>query len=454
MNVIIIMIDSLRWDHVGVYNKGKPVFEGIEPCKTPHIDRFAEKCIVFHNGYPEGLPTIPARITLMTGQATLHCRGWEPLKDNDIPIQTILGEKDYVSGLISDVYHYRASGMNFHRDFDCYRWVRGQEYDPWVSSPPERDLDDYVNENYPLPWRRRIEQFLANTDDFKSEEDWFPAKVFDEASTWLRKNKCHKNKFLWIDNFDPHEPWDPPKRWDTYTNSSYKGKRLIMPMGGSMVDWASDEEIQFMRGLYAGETSFVDHCIGKFFNCLEEEGYLEDSFILLVADHGHPLGDHGKFLKGTDRMYSELFKVPFLVHLPGSENAGLHTDALVCFQDLLPTIMDLIGDSGNKEGMHGTSFLPVLKGNTNEHRSAIVSGYFPSSHRCIRDKRWSYILRPEGEPDELYDLINDPREISNLIDEKPDVVKDLVSKIGTRFFREEEPKIWRDAYRHMCFRLY
>ncbi len=435
MNVVIIFLDSFRWDHVSVYNRGRPPFEGIVACKTPNLDRFAQKCVIFENAYPEALPTMPVRLQFTTGQRTLASRGWEPMKENDIPIQKILGDQGYVSGLIADTYHFRAPGMNYHRDFNCYRWIRGQEYDPWFSSLPKRNIDDYVNENYPEIWRKRVAQFLANTDDFHSEEDWFPAKVVDEACRWLKANRGYEKVLLWIDSFDPHEPWDPPKRWDTYTDPSYSGKRLILPMGGPVTNWATPEEIQHIRGLYAGEAAFVDYCFGRLFNCLEGEGYLEDSFIIVLADHGHPLGDHGKFLKGGDRMYSELLKAPFLVHLPNSENGGMRTDALVYFHDVLPTILDLMGQKNNTEAMHGKSFLPVLKGDTNEHRPAIITGYHEALERCIRDKRWSYVIRPEGEPDELYDLKNDWRETTNLIDSHYKEAQRLSAMFGGYFRR-------------------
>ena len=437
MNVIILFLDSFRWDHVGVYHQGSPPFPDIHACKTPNLDKFAEKCVIFENAYPEGLPTIPVRLQLMTGQHTLNCRGWEPMKNTDIPMQSIFHELGYVCGMIADTYHFRAPGMNYHKGFDCYRWIRGQEYDPWVSSPPNRNVDDYVNENYSVIWRKRIEQFLANTDDFKTEDDWFPSKVFTEACEWLKKNRSHENVFLWIDNFDPHEPWDPPRRWDTYTDSSYHGKRLIMPMGGMMDNWASKEEIQYIRGLYAGEASFVDHCLGKFFRCLEDENYLMDSFILILADHGHPLGDHGKFLKGGDRLYNELLKVPFLLHLPGSENGGMRTDALISFLDVLPTILHMMGQSHNTLAMHGKSFLPVLKGEKNEHRHAVISGYFEAQDRCIRNKNWSYIIRPGREIDELYDLKVDPKETSNVISSQRDIAKHLLSIFGSSFIKEK-----------------
>ncbi len=435
MNVIIIVLDSLRQDHVSVYNNGRGPFADVPACRTPNLDRFARDCVVFHNAYPEGLPTMPVRLALMTGQWTLPFRGWEPLRETDITVADILGGQGYVGGLISDTYHYRAPGMNYHRGFRAYRWIRGQEYDPYVSSPPRRSVDDYVNANYGRTWRERVAQFLANTDDFSEEAHWFAAQVVEESIEWLRANRSHEKVFLWVDSFDPHEPWDPPSRWDTYGAASHHGSRLILPMGGPLADWASPEEARLIRGLYAGEAAFVDHCFGRLFEALGELGYLDDSLIIITNDHGHPLGDHGKFLKGTDRMYSELLKCPFLVRLPGGRGGGRETEALVQFHDLLPTILDLLEFENDTLAMHGRSFRPVLEGDSDTHRRAVISGYHLGQERCIRDETWSYVRRPEGIPDELYNLKEDPREIRNLVDEHPGEARRLASAFGPSFHR-------------------
>ncbi len=78
----------------------------------------------------------------------------------------------------------------------------------------KRNVEDYVNENYTERWRKLIDQFLANTDDFKNEKDWFAYKVMNKAVKWLKENRKYKNIFLWIDCFDPHEPWDPIEKFD------------------------------------------------------------------------------------------------------------------------------------------------------------------------------------------------------------------------------------------------
>jgi arylsulfatase A-like enzyme len=439
MNLIVICLDTFRQDHVGVYHKGVGPFPDIKPCRTPNIDVWSKECVVFENAYPEALPTIPVRMQLMTGQRTLPYRPWQPLAPTDVTIAEILRREGYICGLISDAYHYRAPGMNYHRGFHAYRWIRGQEYDPYVSSPSRRSVDDYVNKNYPQLWRERVGQFLANTDDFTEEKHWFPAQVVDQTVEWLAKNRVHKNIFLWIDSFDPHEPWDPPRRFDTYTDPKYKGPRLILPMGGMASAWATPEEIRHIRGLYAGEAEFVDYCLKHLFDCLRDKGYTEDSIILLLADHGHPLADHGKFLKGGDRMYSELLKVPFMVRMPEGKGARW-TKTIVQFHDVLPTLLELMGLKSNTESMHGRSFARVLRGESDAHREAIITGYHAAVDRCIRDSAWSYIQRPEGESDELYNLADDPRERKNLIDEYHEEAVRLSSMFGN-YFRNKPSKV-------------
>lgn len=434
MNLIFLCLDSFRQDHVSFYHGGRPVFDGVPACRTPHLDAFARRSVVFENMYPCGLPTLPTRMELMTGQFTLPYRPWQPLAASDVTMAELLRKEDYVCGLISDTWHFRAPGMNYHRGFNAYEWIRGQEYDPLRSTPPRRPLRDYVHQRYPEIWRQRVAQFLANTDSFRKESQWFPAQVVERACDWLKRNRRHKRIFCWIDSFDPHEPWDPPKRFDRYTDRCYRGPRLILPMGGLAADWATPEQIRHIRGLYAGEAAFVDHCLGELFACLERLGYFEDSIMVVSADHGHPLADHGKFLKGADRMYSELLKVPFFVR--GPKLPPRRVRALAQFPDVLPTLLELLGLGNNNDSFPGRSFARLLRGQTAQHRDAVICGYHAGVDRCIRDQNWSYIQRPAGEADELYHLRSDPRETRNLIDDCREQALRLSARFGNHWRRQ------------------
>jgi arylsulfatase A-like enzyme len=439
LNLIVLVLDSLRQDHVSAYNQGEPVFDDVAACKTPNMDKFAENAVLFDNMYAEALPTIPARAALLTGNRTLINRPWSPLGKTDVALPQIASLEGYVNGLASDVYHYRAGGMTYHEYYHSYQWVRGQEYDPYRSQPSKRNLDDYVNENYDELWRGRVAQFLTNTDDFDTAEKWFAPQVTELTANWLKANRVHPKVNFWMDCFDPHEPWDPPAEFDTYTDPDYTGPRLVMPMGGEASSWASPAEIRHIRGLYAGETAAVDDALGRVFATLEEEGYYDDSVVVLMGDHGHPLADHGKFLKGADRMYNELLKVPFMIRLPKGRQGGRRVTALAQYHDVLPTVLDYMGLAGSIHDMHGSSLRPVIEGETDEHRETVLVGYHEGVDRCIRNKRWSLIVRPTDEMDELYDLENDPQERNNLIAHRGDVVADLRDRYGAIYFQMGRP---------------
>lgn len=434
MNLIFVCLDSFRQDHVGFYHQGRRAFRDVPACRTPNLDAFARECVVFDRLHPCGLPSFPVRTEILTGQFTLPFRPWQALNSSDLTLPEILRAEGYVSALITDLYHYFVPGMNLHRGFHVYRWIRGQEFDAYASHNTCRNLRDYINDNYPPHWQNLVCRFLANTDDMKDERQWFCARLVDQACDWLKKNRSDKRrKFLWLDSLDPHEPWDPPPRFDVYTDPDYRGPRLVLPLGGAAKEWASPEEVRHIRGLYAGEAAYVDHYVGELLACLKELGYYEDSVIVILSDHGHPLADHGKFLKGTDRLYSELLNVLFFVHFPGCQPRLTH--ALAQMPDILPTLLELLGFTTDAQAMAGRSLVPVLRGEKDTHRDAVIVGYYEGFDRCIRDENWSYIRRPNTEPDELYNLAEDPRETRNLIDEYPDQARRLAARFGSIWYR-------------------
>jgi len=166
-------------------------------------------------------------------------------------------------------------------------------------------------------------------------------------------------------------------------------------------------------------------------------GYFDDSAIVVLSDHGHPLSDHGKFLKGPDRMYNELLKVPFMVRLPGGAHGGRRVKDLACFPDLAPTLLDLAGLGSNARCMSGRSLRPILEARGRSPYTFTVSGHFSGVDRCVRSERFSYVLRPAGQKDELYDLESDPREQHNLIDERREAAEALLAEVGVAYLGAE-----------------
>ena len=433
-NVIVICLDSLRKDHVGWY--------GNDWIETDAIDAFANDSdtVAFTDAYPEALPTIPIRTALMTGQRTLPYRSWQPLEDEDITIADILRRNGYVTSLITDTYHVAKPGMNFHQGFDAFTWIRGQEADAHRTAPATVDLDPYVKPAMEgSRVSRMLEQYLRNTADRDdtAEEEFFAARVFQAAIDWVERNRDQESFFLWVDSFDPHEPWDPPADYrGRHTDPEYDGPELIHPKCGS-VDWMTDDELEHVRGLYAEEVEFVDSWVGEFLDTLEDLGLYEESVILLLSDHGHPHGDHGSIMKTADNLYGELIEIPVFLKPPTDLAAERDfvsiVDSLVQTDDITPTLLDLLNLEREARSMHGKSLVPLIDGEEDAVRDVVVTGYHETEHRCIRDGRWSYIHRPAGRDDELYDLVHDPSEQTDVIAEHPAEAERLASHLGRYF---------------------
>jgi len=429
MNFVVIMLDSLRQDHVSCYG-----WEGC-PVETPNLDRLAAEGVVLDNCYPEGLPTIPVRTELHTGHHSLIHRPWQPLVDSDVTLSEVLRAEGFLNFLVADTYHLFKPNMNFHRGYHAFRWVRGNEYDAYRTAPPKnRRLEDYVNGNYPPIWRNRVLQYLKNNDDREAPEDFACCRTVDTALQWLGDNRSERPKFLWLDTFQNHEPWMPPAQFDHYVPDDYDGPKIILPMGGHALDWGTEETIACVRGLYAGEAAYVDWCVGRLLDGMRQMGYMEDTLICVLSDHGHPLADHDKFLKGGDRMYNELLKVPLIMRFPGGEYGGQRLDALAQFPDLMPTWLDGLGLASATHDLAGISLMPVIRGEKDAIREATISGYYGAPDRAVRNKEYSFVVRGGGEPDELYNLLDDPRERHNIIEEKPQVADELAARFPRIYF--------------------
>ncbi len=443
MNLIVVMLDSLRQDHVSFYG-----WDGC-PIKTPHLDALAAEAVVFDNIYPEGLPTIPVRTDLMTGQSSLTNRTWQPLVPTDVTITQVLRKEGFLTALIADTYHLFKPDMNFHRAFEVFHWIRGAEYDSCKAGPPRHlKPEDHITPAMPENWRNVVLNALRNLDGREKPEDFPCWQTMEQAVRVLDgARRDGRPLFLWIDTFQPHEPWCPPARFDVYGDPAYRGPKVVLPPGGSAEKWGSPEQIQRTRSLYAGEAAYTDHCCGHLFHALRQLGYFDDSAIVILSDHGHPLNDHAKFLNGPDRMYSELLKVPFIVRLPHAQHGGRRVSALGRFPDLVPTLLDLVELGTNNLALAGKSLKPVLDGTGASPYAATVSGFFPAVDRCIRNERYSYIVRPEGQAHELYDLLADPRERTNIIDSGKEVAEELLEEIGSAYFgRQAKPRGVQGTY--------
>lgn len=434
MNLIIVCIDSLRRDHVGCY--GNPWI------RTPNFDTFGEKAFLFNGFNLNGIPTIPFRRALMLGREVFPYKdalaparnvvsvlGWQPFTNEETTLQEILQDAGYVTGLITDAYHYFRPGMNHYRGFHSWEFIRGQEGDPYRTGVTDRIAEPYL---YPPIQGTRmqnfLEQYLRNIEDRRFEEDYFAAKVFRAAEKWLERNACYyKNYFLLIDCFDPHEPWDPPREYVDLYDPNYSGKEIIFPQAGT-TDTISPAELKHIRALYAGEVSFVDRWFGKFMEKFYHLGLEKDTAVLFLSDHGHPLGEHQIIRKIPKALYPELIDAPLMLYLPKAHGKK-SIEAIIQECDIAPTLLELMGVKA-AESMKGLDFSAVLNNEKMEMRKYAAGGYH--THAYTRNRKFHYFVNLR-EPKEryLFNLEKDRDMNQNIAETNPAdlaVMEDLLKK--------------------------
>ena len=434
MNVIVVVADSLRVDHVGCYG-------GV--AKTPNIDSLAEEAMVFDQAYGENLPTMPCRAAWWTGRHLFPSRGWQPFEPEDFLLAEALSSRGFASALVTDTYHMHRPGYNCGRGFDTTVFIRGQEYDPWVTDPAIAiDLSSthrFRGDETDDQWRARFVQYMRNRSRFVREEDHCAPRVFAAAMDWLEGiTRIQKDKlFLWIDSFSPHEPWDPPEPFRGMYDPGASCQTLIDPVPGDIAGYMNADEVARTKSLYAGCVSFVDKWCGIFLQRLKDLGLYENSLLIFTSDHGEPFGEHGIIRKARLSMYEELTHIPLIVRHPDGSGRGERSDVFTQPPDLAPSVYEACGvdfgpdapawgfaEHSTAVQFTGRSFLPVLKGKSSELWPFAVSA---AGGRCqsIRTRGWTLLHQLPAGPDELYDRVTDPGEQVNLLDRHPEVASRL-----------------------------
>ncbi|MFZ4451544.1 sulfatase [Salibacterium aidingense] len=381
MNVICLLSDTFRRDHLEFYNEHK------NELNLPNLKKFAERSTIFENAYIGSYPCMPARQDLWTGCLNFLRRGWSPLEYKEQDLINRLKDYGHTSMLVTDHYHlWQAGAGNYHYSFDGMEFIRGQENDNWIT---DSDLDivwpaskEKLNRNW--------EKYARNTAYFTKEEDYFTPKVFQKSMDWLEKNQSLQDFFLMIDLFDPHEPFDPPAPYNRMFNPDYNGEEVVWPSYGS-ADRYSEQELHHIHALYKGQLTLIDKWFGKMEEKLEQLGRMEDTIIVMTSDHGFLFGEHNWIGKHSQTLYNHITHTPLVIYHPKADPGRV--ESLVQMIDLHPTILDALnvplpGD------IHGESLLPAVFDKEVLKRDSVIFGVFGDAV-YITDGEWVYVKRPE-----------------------------------------------------------
>jgi arylsulfatase A-like enzyme len=259
---------------------------------------------------------------------------------------------------------------------------------------------------------------------------------------------------LWLDTFDPHEPWDAPPYYVDWYDPGYEGEVLAHANYGR-VDYMTPAELQHVKALYAAEVSMVDKWLGRLLQQIDDLGYRETTAVIHLSDHGHYFGDHGlqgKPFRELLWLYEGLIRTALAIRLPAGRGAGRRVAALAQAPDVTATILALAG--ADLPGTQGRSLLPAIDAAAGAGGTGAAGG-LPSDAAgeagagatqgwdvaytsrypilagevtpcAITTAEWSYQYWP-GSPhhERLYHLAADPGQQRDLRHDRPDVARDL-----------------------------
>ena len=398
---------------------------------------------------------MPTRADHATGRWTMSFMGWEPLPEDEVTLAQILAENGYHTAAAIDTPFYIRGEMNYDRGYQTFFFHPGQEGSPTrvqqVGNHESRDIRDR--------WRL--------------EKDHNAPQTFANAMNWLETH-YKEDFFLYIDTWDPHEPWEAPPYYSELYWPGYDGE-IIQPIYGHWQDEPgfSAEKVKKANATYCGEITMVDTWIGYFLRRVENMGLMDKTAIIFTSDHGFYFGEHGgKFGKmsfdkreggGLYRfgdsdarwahspLYEELVRIPLLVYVPGVEPNVY--DGMTSVVDVMPTVLDIAGVS-SPGNVHGASLLPRMRDSSAVGREFTVStipfanpgdevrsvdsirrNLVNSQVTTITAGDWSLLYSMDEGMSKLYNLANDPAQENNIISGNLGVAKE-VHRYLLKFMRE------------------
>ncbi len=319
-NVVFVLLDSLNRKMLGAYDDDGSSQE----FDTPNLDRFANKAIKFTNHFSGSLPCMPARHDLICGSWDFLWRPWGSIEIWEEAFTETLRRSGVATKLVSDHPHlFESGGENYHVGFTAWDYVRGHEGDPWRTRPDPSWLG---TPSFGRGWI----QYDTSRGWFKEEADFPGPKTMTAAARWLDEEApAHSGRqsddllpqyaatwdrfLLFIDEFDPHEPFDTPEPYASMYDDRWEGPHLIWPpyTSGAQASGVLDEEqARQVRAQYGGKLTMIDAWFGRLLDALDRNDYWKDTAVIVTTDHGHYLGEKDIWGKPPVPVYETMGHIP------------------------------------------------------------------------------------------------------------------------------------------------
>ena len=381
-SVIIILMDSLRADHLQTY--------GYDRATSPNILAFSKKATVFEQAYPAAAWTRPSILALLTGryssELTTNLGGGSPLKDGHPTLASVLHSYKYTTAAFYNTAQLDPKAANL-QGFDKYVDYGDKDY---VAGHVDAGVDKTI-------------EFLDSTS---------------------------KPVFVFLHVLDPHHPYLPIR--DYFGNVPAQKYRDSYPLATEMPPYRKDKIDQCalvkdwkivpeLAELYDSEIRDLDAQVGRLLKFLEEDKRYRDATVIVTSDHGEEFGEHGGLYHGA-RFYEESIRVPLIVRDPTMPHSiGRRVSSVVSLVDVAPTILQSLGIGYSEAEYSGKSFLSYLTRRLGPPRDTAIIERLGCGYdlmATVRKGDWKMIIRITRPQIELYNLKADPGEKHDLSESK------------------------------------
>lgn len=397
-NVILYVVDTLRTDRLSLYGYHRPT--------SPQLERLAERALVFDNAYAAGSFTSPSITALFSSRYPSEVAG---RLAPDGPARQTLAEVLQAAG-------YQTAG--FQANLLCM-----------AELGYGRGFDHYERLKHPDASRVLVDATMLHT----------------AAIDWVRKRDPERPFFLYLQSMDVHYPYRPPPPFrDLFastaptapTPDAVEQTRRLVPDGDPDNVAAALQALSPER--YDGAIAYADHSLGMLFATLGRMGLLDDTIVVVTADHGEPLMDRGHMYHGLS-VHEELVRVPLVVWLPGVRD-GARVPTIVSHLELAPTLVDLAGIVPPAQFLGRSWYAPRAPF---QPPAAMGELTRPSTHEAIgwfvREGPWKLIAQRTGDEVtyRLFHLPTDPGETRDVAKENVRLAQHLLTRATERQFIAE-----------------
>lgn len=391
-NVLLVTVDTMRADHLGLYGYERPT--------SPTLDALTRSAVVFDQAYTQATLSAPSHATMFTSlypPAHGVINNGVTLVDGQLTVAEILKAAGYETGMFVS---HRLVGQEFGL---------GQGFDV---------IEEYMLHSHGPNHRHE--------EDIEEERE-APSAVFDAVVRWLGRPR-ESPFFAWLHVQHPHKSYEPPPPYDTAfsqpppSEHDLRCQNTLYAHQDDEID-LSPAELSHFVDLYDGELMYVDAQLGRVFDTLRQRGLEDSTVVVVAADHGELLFDDERRRRAGHSTYrtDPVLRVPLIVHDPRREEQARHVPDMVGLIDLAPTLLELAGLEAPR-AFRGKSLVPLLDGGTGSTREVNYSCTFHGSGKVrlsARTDRTKLICdKKRGKWGcELFDLQRDAQEWQDLSDD-------------------------------------